>query len=134
MSGPRTLRGLQPTFRAVALTVVPEAARLDRAGWAEMEGIVEDALARRPKLLRRQLRLFLRALDWAALARHHRRFRALEARRRAELLGSLQDAPVLAVRRGTWGLRTLVLMGYYCRAAAAAEIGYGASMAGRGRP
>ncbi len=133
MSNHRTLRGLQATFRAVALTVVPEASRLDRAGWAEMETIVEDALNQRPSRMRRQLRLFLRALDWAALARFHHRFRGLDARRRAELLGALQDAPVLALRRGTWGLRTLVLMGYYSRSAAASEIGYGASMDGWGR-
>ena len=37
---------------------------------------------------------------------------------------------MLAVRRGFWGLRTLVFMGYYARPEAAAAIGYRADVRG----
>ncbi len=39
------LADIRPIFRAIAITVVPEAARLAPAGWADHEGIVERALA-----------------------------------------------------------------------------------------
>ena len=124
-------------FRAVAEAVVPEAARLDDAGWAELAGLVAHALDRRPPAVRRQLRAFLGLLDAAACLRFGRRLHRLDPDRRARLLRAVQDAPLLLVRRGMWGLRTLVLLGYYGRPAAAAEIGYRADPRGwaaRGRP
>jgi hypothetical protein len=45
-------------------------------------------------------------------------------------LEAVQDSRLTLVRRGFWGLRTLVLMGYYGRAQAAAEIGYQPRMGG----
>ena len=121
---------MDAVFRAVAVTVVPEAAQLDAAGWGELEGIVERSLAERPPWLVRRLTAFLHLLDWLALLRYGRWFGALDATRRSRLLASLQRAPLLLLRRGCWGLRTLVLMGYYGRPAAAAEIGYGADRLG----
>jgi hypothetical protein len=127
-----TLDRVRPTFRAVALTVVPDAAFLDAQGWDELETIVERALQQRPPRLRRQLRVLLRAVDALSVVRWRRPFRGLEAERRRLLLERLQDAPVLLLRRGVWGLRALVLMGYYGRAAAWEEIGYRPSLEGRG--
>lgn len=118
------------TFRAVAMTVVPEAAALDEAGWREAERIIETALADRPARLRRQLALFLRIIDLLPLPRHGRRFHALPPAARTRVLQRLEDARPLLLRRGLWGLRTLVLMGYYARDAAAREIGYRASPLG----
>src|SRR5213080_4430357 len=115
---------MQRLFAAVVTTVVPEAARLDAAGWTNLERIVEQALADRPASLRRGLKVFLRLIDWIAVVRYARRFSALDAARRARLLASIERAPLLLVRRGFWGLRTLVFMGYYGRPAAATEIGY----------
>lgn len=117
-------------FRAIAETVVPEAAGLDEAGWDELEAIVERALAGRPPALQRQLRLFIRLIGLAPVARHGRTFAALEPAQRSRLLAGLQASPLLLLRRGFWGLRTLIYMGYYARDAAAKEIGYHASAAG----
>jgi len=58
------------------------------------------------------------------VARFGRPFTSLEPSRRGSFLGAVQDAPWLLVRRGFWGLRTLVFLGYYGRPAAGAEIGY----------
>lgn len=122
MSG--VLAPVRATFRAVARTVVPETSSLDEDGWAGVEAIVEDALARRPPRMRRQLVVFIRLIDALALLRHLRRFRALEADARAGLLARLQDSPVLLFRRGFWGLRTLVYMGWYAQPSTAERIGY----------
>src|SRR5213596_254688 len=74
---------MQRVFRAVVTTVVPEAAQFDAAGWTDFERIVERALADRPASLRRGLKLFLRLIDWIAVARYARRFSALDAARRS---------------------------------------------------
>src|SRR5258706_9926589 len=109
-------------FRAIASTVVPEAASLDEKGWAELAAIVEGAVADRPASLKRQLGLLVAALEWGPVVRFGRRFSALDEPRRVRFLAGVQDAPLLLLRRGFWGLRTLVFMGYYSRREAAKEI------------
>jgi hypothetical protein len=121
---------MDPVFRASAVAIVPEAARLQPAGWQELEGIVQAALDERPAFVARRLRLLLRLLDVLALVRYRRRFSTLDPILRARLLASLQDSPLALLRRGFWGLKTLVLMGYYGRADAGSEIGYRADLRG----
>lgn len=123
-AAPAVLASVRPTFRAVAAVVAPATASLDEAGWQRVEAIVERALAERPPRMRRQLVAFIRLIDALALARHRRRFRSLDAVRRARLLESLQDSPVLLLRRGFWGLRTLVYMGWYAQPDTARALGY----------
>jgi len=124
------LTSVRPVLRAIGVTVVPEATRLDEAGWAAIEGTVAAALASRPAALQRQFLLFLRVVEWLPLVRFGRRFTRLDPARRTRFLKSLQDAPLLLVRRGMWGLRTLLLMGYYGRPEAREEIGYRADPRG----
>jgi hypothetical protein len=124
------LRRNRRVFRAVAQTVVPEAAHLDDDAWTEVESIVANALASRPLGLLKQLGLFLRVIDLMAVLRRGRRFDRLSANGRASLLASLERSPVLLLRRGFWGLRTLALMGYYARPDGKREIGYRADPRG----
>lgn len=119
------------SFRAVAETVVPEAADLDRDGWEQLERIVEDALADRPPAVRRQLALLLRVLEWLPALRYGRRLSSLDRGRRTRILAAVQDAPLLLLRRGFWGLRSLVFMGYYGRPEAREAVGYDARLRGR---
>jgi len=128
-ASPATER-FRPIWRAVATSVVPEAAQLGATEWAEVEAIVTGALAARPARTQRQVALFLTLLDWLPLVRYGRRLRALDGARRARVLSLLQRAPSLLIRRGFWGVRTLVLLAYYGRPAAAAAIGYRADPRG----
>ena len=121
---------ISPAFRAIASTVVPEATRLAPGEWEELERIVAHAIAARPPRLQRQLALLLRLLEWIPLLRYGRRLSGLEPARRAAFLVSLADSRLLVLRRGIWGLRTLILMGYYGRSAAARAIGYRADARG----
>ncbi|HVH68430.1 MAG TPA: hypothetical protein VM716_11215 [Gemmatimonadales bacterium] len=131
MSVPARLpRRAQRVFHAIATTVVPEAARLAVGEWDELEAIVARAVAARPPHLRRQLAALLQLLEWLPLLRYGRRLSKLDIARRTRVLERLQAAPVLLLRRGVWGVRTLALMGYYGRAAAAAAIGYRADARG----
>lgn len=129
MSQP-VLTPVRPLFRALAAAFVPEAGALDEHGWAEAEAIVERFLATRPARVRRQVALLIRLVDLLSRIRHARRLPSLDADDRLRLLESLQDAPVLLLRRGIWGLRTLAFMGYYGRPEAAAAIGYRADARG----
>lgn len=118
------LEPVRPIFRALATTIVPDAARLDERAWGDVERIIESALATRPARMRRQLALFVRALELIPIPRHGRRFTSLDAERRARVLRAVQDSPLLLLRRGFWGLRTLVYMGYYARPEGASATGY----------
>lgn len=120
----------RPIFRAVACAVVPEAARLDGAAWSELERIVDEALASRPEQMRRQLVTFLRVLDLLARIRHGRALPSLDPSRRRSLLERVERARLYPLRRGMWGLRTLIFMGYYTRPGVAAELGYAADCSG----
>lgn len=117
-------------LRAVVVTAVPEAATLTDAGWRDAEAIMARALAARPAGVRRQVGLFLRALDVVSIVRHGRPLTALGPAERTRLLESLSQSRLLLLRRGVWGLRTLAFMGYYARPEAAQAIGYRASAAG----
>lgn len=121
---PAVLAPVRATFRAVASVVAPATASLDEDGWQRVEAIVEYAIAQRPVRMQRQLIVFIRLIDALSLARFRRRFRSLDTSRRVRVLDSLQDSPVLLLRRGFWGLRTLVYMGWYAQPDTARRIGY----------
>ena len=116
-------------FRAIATTVVPEAQQLGEADWREVHGIIDQALSR-PAAIRRQLAMLLRVITVYALVRCGRGLSSLTPERRYRVLHQLERSPLSLLRKGVWGLRTLILMGYYARPAAAAAIGYGAQLRG----
>ena len=121
---------LRVPFRALAVAMVPDAASLDERGWEEVDAAMTKALSTRPPAVRRQLAILIRALDALPLLRWGRRFHQLGAARRARFLDSVQHSPILLLRRGVWGLRTLVFMAYYARPEVQASLGYRASARG----
>ena len=125
-----TFAPVREPFRDLATTIVPEAASLDERGWSELENVIEQGLASRPRAMRAQLRFLVRALNVLPLARFGKTFHNLDSNRRTKFLEAVQDAPILLLRRGFWGLRTLVFMGYYSRDDARAAIGYRADPRG----
>lgn len=133
MNAPRLqeLAPVRDTFRSVVEAVVPEAPALDADGWSRVEAIVADALGARPRSLRRQLRLLLGVIRWLPLLRWGRTFPSLSLDARRRFLAALQDAPILLLRRGFWGIRTLAFMGYYGQEEVRRELGYAARLRGR---
>ena len=126
----RQIRPMRPALRAIAETVVPATAELEPDGWLALERIVTNAITARPPRMQRQLALFLRAIEWLPVLRYGQPFSRLNPHRRQRFLESLQDSPLLLIRRGFWGLRTLILMGYYTQAGTIAAIGYRADPRG----
>ena len=121
---------IRDRFRALALSIVPETSQLDAEGWGELEAIVENALSKRPAGMRRQFAVFVRLLDFLPRLRWLRPFRKLTRERRARFLRGIQSSRIFLFRRGFWGLRTLVYMGYYARPEAYRAVGYDAHLRG----
>ena len=127
---PTFLTPVRPTFLAVADTVVPEMAGSSAEAHRELEDFVADALAGRPESVKRQLVTFLRAIEFLPVVRYRTRFTKLAPDQRVAVLKALQDSRLLLLRRGFWGLRSLILMGHYSRPDVAQRVGYRASAAG----
>ena len=123
MSG-SVLAPVRTTFRAVAETVVGEATSLSPEGWREVEAEVEAALASRPEAMQRQLVTFLRVIEYLPLLKHFRRFSRLPISARTDVLRGFESSPRPLFRRGMWGLRTLVFLGYYTRDDVQGALGY----------
>ena len=121
---------LRPQFRALAASFVPETAAAAPAEWAALETTVERALAARPASLRRRLALLIRGLDLLARLRLGRGLAALDGARRAAFLERVAASPLPLLRRGVWGLRTLVMLGWYTQPSVTRAIGYRAEPAG----
>jgi hypothetical protein len=117
-------------LRAIATVFIPELAAIDESAWQRVERIVADALASRPPALRRQILLFVRILDTLSLLRHRRRLAALDERTRTRFVSAIASSPVLLLRRGVWGLRTLVQMGWYSQPDVQQALGYRARAEG----
>jgi hypothetical protein len=124
MTADRLVTRHRDTWRAIGAAVVPELIGADEPAWREIEGTIAHALATRPARLRRQLALLLGLIAVAARLRFGRSLRALDRVQRERFLLALPRAPVALLRRGLWGIRTLVLMGHYTRPEAARALGY----------
>lgn len=118
------LESVRHVLHAIATTLVPEVAALDAHAWAEVEGVIVGALSARPARMQRQFITFLRLLQALPIVRYGRPFTGLSESQRASVLKSVERSRLLIVRRGFWGLRTLVFMGYYTRDDVAESIGY----------
>ncbi len=109
---------------AIGGRVAPGLRTLDAAARDRAIAIVERAVAARPRALQRQLGLFLGIVGWSPVLRYGRRFDRLDPGRQDAVLRWFQHAPIAAFRRGFWGVKTLVYMGYYGRPEIGDEVGY----------
>jgi hypothetical protein len=118
---------------AVGARIVPEVAALDDGQRAAFRSIVGQALADRPEVMRRQLRAFLGIVERAPALRFGATFTRLSPELQDRVLRWLQDCPLELFRKGFWGMKALVLMGYYARPEAGATLGWTPSFDGNAR-
>ena len=121
---------LRDALRPLAITFVPEIAGATAAEWSELERRITQALTTRPPSMRRQLGLFVRVLGAASRIRYRTGLAALDPGRRIALLEAFAGSPLLLFRRGIWGLRTLIMLGWYTQPSVVTALGYRASPAG----
>ena len=130
-SGPDpVLSPFREILRALGDVVLPGPNVLDQEGWEAAEAIMEAALAPRPPSVKKQLRLFLRLLNLLSLLSTGRTLRRLPGEKRAIFLAGLQRSRLAPLRRGLWGVRTLLFMGYYNQDPVRNGIGYRADPRG----
>ncbi len=115
---------------AIGRRIAPGIAALDADARDRVVAIVRHAVASRPVALQRQFDLFLNLVRWGPVLRYGRRFDDLDPDRQDAVLRWFYDAPVMVLRQGFWGLKTLVFMGFYGRPEAGAQIGYRPSRTG----
>lgn len=126
----RTVAPIRCALRAVTLACVPASQRLTEEGWDRAEEIVGETLAQRQPSVRRQVVMFVRVLGVLGFLRYGKGLERLGPERMRALLASLESGPLLLLRRGTWGLRTLAFMGYYGQPSVRGELGYAAALRG----
>jgi hypothetical protein len=125
-----TLPPVRHVLHTIATTVVPETVSFDERAWSELDEVIEHAVAKRGERVQRQFVMFLRLVQNLAVARYGKVFTSLDPGRRTAFLESIERSRLLLVRRGLWGVRTLVFMAYYTRDDATEAIGYNPSAAG----
>ncbi len=123
MPGP-ILAPVRPAFRLLARAICPDVRRLDAAGWDEVEALVERALADRPAAMQRQFATFVRLLMWLPVPVTGRPFMYLPPDLQVAFLHRVERSRFSLLRRGLWGLRTLVFLGVYARPAGRAATGW----------
>lgn len=112
-------------FLAVlAARIVPETTELDGAGQARFFCIIDGALQDRDPSVRRQFATFLGVLRWASLPRYGSPLEKLSGERQDAVLRWFEDCPVSLFRKGFWGLKAMVFMGYYGQPETNALVGY----------
>ena len=121
---------LRPRLHALAVGFVPEIGLATAAQWNALEAAVDHAVSSRPPALRRQLASLVGLIDWIARIRYGRPLIGLDAAARDRLLESLAESRLALLRRGIWGLRTLIMLGWYTQPEVAASLGYRASPLG----
>ncbi len=115
----------------VAESVTPEIVSLDSGGRARMAAIIDAALMDRDAITRTQFGTFLTVIRLAPVLRFGRAFDRLDGDRKNAVLRWFQDCPVSILRKGFWGLKVLVFMGYYGQEETWSEIGYAPDFDGR---
>ena len=118
-------------LRVLASRIVPETDSLDASGLGRFFGIIDEALGEREPAVRRQFAVFLGVLRWAPLIRFGGPFEGLPAARQDAVLRWFESCPVDLLRKGTWGLKTMVFMGYYAQPETNALVGYDPTFDGR---
>ena len=118
-------------LQTLAARIVPESTELDAAGAGRFFGIIDNALQEREPSVRRQLAVLLGVLRWAPLFRYGGPFEKLRAERQDAVLRFFEDCPLSLLRKGIWGLKAMVFMGYYGQLETNELVGYAPDFDGR---
>jgi hypothetical protein len=118
-------------LQVLAARIVPETTELDAAGLSRFFGIIDEALFNRPAPVRRQFATFLGLLRWAPVARYGSPLEKLRAERQDAVLRWFEDCPVGLFRKGFWGLKAMVFMGYYGQPETNELVGYAPDFDGK---
>lgn len=123
----------QDFFWILAARIVPETTELDDDGRDRFFAIIDNALFDRPVNVRRQFAVFLGLIRSAPIIRYGKPFEKLTANCQDAVLRWFEDCPVGVFRKGLWGLKAMVFMGYYGQPETNELVGYAPDLDGRTR-
>ena len=118
-------------FMTISETITPEVASLDAEGRTRMTAIVDMALMDRDASTRKQIATFLGVLWMTPFLRYGSTFGGLDSLQRTAALEWFENCPISLLRKGFWGLKALIFMGYYGQTEHWQEIGYAPDFDGR---
>ena len=127
---PFSLRSTWSPVVTLTITLVPAARDLQPASWQTFRKIIDDALARRSRGLQIQVKCFLWFLNLAPILRYGKTMTRLHESQRTRFLAKIERSRLAILRKGFWGIRTLIFMGYYGRSETQRELGYRAEPLG----
>lgn len=130
MSKKQTLKPLVRTLRPIMETFVPSIKELDQEGLHRVLDRIDEKLLEQPQALRRQLKIFVRALNLLPIPLYGKPFKRLLPEKQTLFLEKIQYSPVKILRVGLWGLRTLVYLGYYGDPEIQGQLGYNPDISG----
>jgi hypothetical protein len=120
-------------LKVLAARIVPETTEFDAAGLSRFFAIIDAALQDRPPSVRRQFAIFLGVLRWVSLVRYGGPLEKLRVDRQNSVLRWFEDCPVGLLRKGFWGLKAMVFMGYYGQPETNELVGYAPELDGKAR-
>ena len=120
-------------LQVLAVRIVPEISDLDGSGLSRFFEIIDGALQDRPASVRRQFATFLGVLRWAPVPRFGRPFERLPVERKDAVLRWFEICPVSILRKGFWGLKAMIFMGYYGQPETNELVGYAPDLDGKAR-
>jgi hypothetical protein len=115
---------------ALICTLISTATQTDESAFDETISTMNSVMRDKPASVKRQLRIFLRAVQWLPTLRYGRTFTSLGFAQRVMFLRYLENHRIQLVRVGFGGLRSLVLFAFYGREEAKRAIGYGVNSQG----
>jgi hypothetical protein len=117
----------------LANRIVPETVELDEQGRKRFFDIVDGALLDRPASVRGQFATFLGVIRKGPVFRYGKTFEKLTPVCQDAVLHWFEDCPVGLLRKGFWGLKAMVFMGYYGQPETNELVGYAPEFDGKAR-
>ena len=117
-------------FLVLAYRIVPPSGEMDAAAKQRFLGIIREALESRPAKVQRQVGLFLGLMRWLPVLRYGAPLDSLPSQHQDAALRWFLDCPIALFRKGFWGMKALILMGFYGRAEIHSSLGYRPSKQG----
>ena len=111
-------------FLTIAERIAPGIDDLDVSGRAEFLHLIDNAFAPREPGVRRQFQLFLFLLRWLPFLRFGAPLDRLAEQKQIRVLRWFEGKAFVLLRKGFWGLKTLVYLGYYGQAAVSRKMHY----------
>lgn len=110
--------------KSLIVAIIPESVTMIRKQWEQFQQLINGALKEYPKSLQYRLSLFLLLIRYLPILRYGRVFDQINPDQQTDFLLWLQDNRIEFLRKGFWGIRTLIMLGFYGQSEIVSEIGY----------